>query len=117
MRKKGYAKKNKINYRRYNSYKGDIGGLKENLLNQDFKATKPYEKAGTDITMFRVKEEAVYLSSVIDFYTREILSYEIGTNAKIRKSIKYDKKIKNKSSRQSKRYDNPVRSRSSISKF
>lgn len=34
MRKKGYVKQNKINYRRYNFYKGDLGGLKEKLLNQ-----------------------------------------------------------------------------------
>lgn len=94
MRKKGYVKKNKVNYRRYNSYKGDLGGVKENLLKQNFKATKPYEKAGTDITMFRVKEEAVYLSPVIDFYTREILSYEVGTDAKLEKVLNMIKKLK-----------------------
>lgn len=33
--------------------------------------------------MFRVNEEAVYLSPIIDFYTREILSYEVGTDAKV----------------------------------
>lgn len=94
MRKKGYTKQHKVNYRRYNSYKGDIGGVKENILKQNFKATKPYEKAGTDITMFRVKEEAVYLSPVIDFYTREILSYEIGTDAKLEKVLNMIKKLK-----------------------
>ncbi len=94
MRKKGYVKQNKVNYRKYNSYKGDLGGVKENLLNQNFKASKPYEKAGTDITMFRVKEEAVYLSPVIDFYTREILSYEIGTDAKLEKVLNMIRKLK-----------------------
>lgn len=94
MRKKGYVKQNKVNYRKYNSYKGDLGGVKENILNQNFKATKPYEKAGTDITMFRVKEEAVYLSPIIDFYTREILSYEIGTDAKLEKVLNMVKKLK-----------------------
>ena len=48
------AIKNKVNYRRYNSYKGDLGGVKENVLNQDFKATKPYEKAGTDAKLEKV---------------------------------------------------------------
>lgn len=94
MRKKGYVKQNKVNYRKYNSYKGDLGGVKENILNQNFKATRPYEKAGTDVTMFRVKEEAVYLSPVIDFYTREILSYEVGTNAKLEKVLNMIKKLK-----------------------
>jgi transposase InsO family protein/transposase-like protein len=87
MREKGYTKKNKTNYRRYNSYKGDLGGVKPNILEQDFKATKPFEKAGTDVTMFRVKEEAVYLSPVIDFFTREVLSYEVGTDAKMDKVL------------------------------
>lgn len=96
MRKKGFVKQNKANYRRYNSYKGNLGGVKKNILNQNFKATKPYEKAGTDITMFRVKEDAVYLSPVIDFYTREILSYEIGTNAKLEKVLSMIKKLKEK---------------------
>ena len=54
MRKKGYVKQNKINYRRYNSYKGELRGVKENVLNQDFKATKPYEKAGTDAKLEKV---------------------------------------------------------------
>lgn len=94
MRKKGYVKQNKVNYRKYNSYKGDLGGVKENILNQNFKATRPYEKAGTDVTMFRVKEEAVYLSPVIDFYTREILSYEVGTNAKLERVLDMIKKLK-----------------------
>lgn len=44
--------------------------------------------------MFRVKEEAVYLSLVIDFYTREILSCEIGTNTKLEKKLNMIKKLK-----------------------
>ena len=96
MQNKGYTKQYKVNYRKYNSYKGDLGGVKENILNQDFKATRPYEKAGTDVTMFRIKEEAVYLSPVIDFYTREILSYEIGTDAKLEKILNMIKKLKEK---------------------
>ena len=87
MRYKGYTKKPKTNYQKYNSYEGDLGGVVENILNQDFKTTKPYEKAGTDITMFNVKEERIYLSPIIDFNTREVLSYEVGTDAKVIKII------------------------------
>lgn len=94
MQKKGYIKKNKTNYRKYNSYQGDLGGIKPNILKQDFKAKKPYEKAGTDITMFRVHDEAVYLSPIIDFYTREILSYEVGTDAKVVRVINMLEKLK-----------------------
>lgn len=93
MRNKRYTKKNKNNYRKYNSYKGDLGGVKTNILAQNFKTVKPYEKAGTDITMFRVKEESVYLSPVIDFYTREILAYEVGTDAKLVKVLNMIKKL------------------------
>lgn len=87
MRNKGYSKKNKSSYK-YNSYKGDLGGVVENILKQNFKTTKPYEKAGTDITMFKVKEEAVYLSPIIDFKTREILAYEVGCDSKVKRVIK-----------------------------
>jgi len=93
MRNKGYTRKPKINYRKYNSYAGDLGGVTANILNRDFKTTKPYEKAGTDITMFRVKEEAVYLSPIIDFNTREILSYEVGTDAKLVKVMNMLEKL------------------------
>jgi len=100
MRRKGYSKQNKPKY--YNSYEGDVGGIVENKLNQDFKTTKPYQKCGTDITMFNIKEERVYLSPIIDFDSREILSYEVGLDAKVIKvismldklKIKHDKNIK-----------------------
>lgn len=87
MRNKGYSKKNKSSYK-YNSYKGDLGGVVENILKQNFKTTKPYEKAGTDITMFKVREQAVYLSPIIDFKTREILAYEVGCDSKVKRVIK-----------------------------
>lgn len=86
MRNKGYTKQNKPKH--YNSYEGDQGGIVDNLLNQDFKTSKPYEKCGTDITMFNVHNERVYLSPIIDFNSREILSYEVGTDAKVVKVIK-----------------------------
>ena len=74
MKNKGYTKQNKPKY--YNSYQGDLGGVVDNILNQDFKTTRPYEKCGTDVTMFNVKDERVYLSPIIDFNSREVLSYE-----------------------------------------
>ncbi len=93
MRKKQYTKQNKPKY--YNSYEGDLGGVVENVLNQDFKTTKPYEKAGTDVTMFSIKEERVYLSPIIDFNSREVLSYEVGIDAKVVKVISMLDKLEN----------------------
>ena len=92
MRSKKYTKQNKSKY--YNSYEGDLGGVVENVLNRNFKTTKPYEKAGTDVTMFSIKDERVYLSPVIDFNSREVLSYEVGTDAKVVKVISMLDKLK-----------------------
>lgn len=85
MRDKGYTKKKVKKWRKYNSYAGDLGFTKPNLMAQDFKTNKPYQKAGTDITMFRTKRGSVYLSPIIDFDSREVLSYTAGTNAKMDK--------------------------------
>lgn len=92
MRSKNYTKQNKPKY--YNSYEGDLGCVAENILNQNFQTTKPYEKAGTDVTMFSIRDERVYLSPIIDFNTREVLSYEVGTNAKVVKVINMLNKLK-----------------------
>ena len=98
MRKKKYTKQNKPKY--YNSYEGDLGGVVDNILNQNFGTTKPYEKAGTDVTMFNVNDDRVYFSPIVDFNSREVLSYEVGTNAKVLKVIsmldKLDKNHKEK---------------------
>jgi len=88
MRNKGYTRKKTKKWRKYNSYAGDLGFTKPNYMNRDFHTTKPYEKAGTDITMFRTEKGPVYLSPVIDFDSREVLSYTLGTNAKMDKITK-----------------------------
>ena len=41
----------KRNWRKYNSYEGDMGGVKVNEMSQNFKTSFPYEKAGTDISV------------------------------------------------------------------
>lgn len=63
--------------RRYNSYKGTIGKIAPNILERDFKTTGPYQKLGTDVTVFITPHGKLYLSPVIDFHTREILAYDI----------------------------------------
>lgn len=85
MRSKNYLKKKIKKWRRFNSYEGDLGYTKPNLMNQDFKTTKPYEKAGTDITIFPISEETVYLSSIIDFNSREVLAHVAAQDAKMDK--------------------------------
>ena len=66
---KGKQSKNK-----YRSYKGEIGRVSPNLIKRNFKATKPFEKLATDVTEFKIGEEKIYLSPIIDMYNNEILS-------------------------------------------
>ena len=49
-------------------------------MNQDFKTTTPYQKAGTDITV-SVLGTSIYLSPVIDFLYKRY--YIVGTDAKL----------------------------------
>ena len=67
--------------RRYNSYKGTIGKVVDNLLKRDFKATTPNEKWATDVTEFKVNNTKLYLSPIIDLYNGEIISYNISRHA------------------------------------
>ena len=63
--------------RSYHSYRGIVGDIAPNILDRNFKTTKPYEKAGTDISVFVTQYGKLYLSPIVDFHTREILAYDI----------------------------------------
>ena len=65
---------------KYHSYKGEVGKVADNLLHRDFYAAKPYEKLTTDITEFKIGDEKIYLSPVLDMFNREIISYSISTS-------------------------------------
>ena len=73
---KGKQRKNET----YHSYKGEVGKIADNILKRDFHASKPFEKLATDVTQFKVCDEKVYLSPVMDLYNREIVSYSISTS-------------------------------------
>ena len=80
--------------RRYNSYKGDMNGTCTNLLldktynkytdktylNRNFKTTSVNQKWTTDVSEFKLGEEKLYLSPILDMHSREIVSYDISTN-------------------------------------
>ena len=65
---------------KYHSYKGTVGKVADNLLHRDFHADKPFEKLTTDVTEFKIGDEKVYLSPVMDMFNREIISYSISTS-------------------------------------
>ncbi|EDX0374362.1 IS3 family transposase, partial [Salmonella enterica] len=64
-----------IKIKRYKSYKGEVGRIVKNVLQRDFKATKPNEKWVTDVTVFAVNGRKLYLSPVIDLFNNEVISY------------------------------------------
>ena len=79
MRELGLQAKQSKNSK-YHSYKGTIGKIADNILKRDFKADKPFEKLTTDVTEFKIGNEKVYLSPVLDLFNREIISYSISTS-------------------------------------
>lgn len=66
-----------IRRKKYRSYRGDVGKVADNILNRNFKANKPIQKLVTDVTEFKVNEQKVYLSPILDLYNSEIISYNI----------------------------------------
>ena len=63
--------------RKYSSYKGTVGKIADNLLKRNFKADKPNEKWVTDVTEFKVNENKLYLSPIIDLFNGEVISFNL----------------------------------------
>lgn len=72
--------KAKIRVHKYDSYKGEEGKIAPNLLNRDFSAKSVNEKWATDICEFKVGSKKVYLSCLIDLFSREIISYTLSSS-------------------------------------
>lgn len=66
----------KTRSRKYSSYKGQIGKVADNIVNRQFKASKPNQLWLTDVIEFRIKgqKEKLYLSPILDLYNSEIIS-------------------------------------------
>lgn len=63
--------------KKYSSYRGDVGVKAPNVIKRHFDIGEPYKVFGTDVTQFRIGEDKLYLSPIIDFHTREIVAYDI----------------------------------------
>ncbi len=59
-------------------YIGKESLVANNILDRDFKATRPLEKLVTDITYFTWASEDMYLSSIMDLFNGEIIAYTLG---------------------------------------
>lgn len=84
-----------VRMKKYRSYKGDVGKVAPNLLNRDFHAQRPNEKWVTDVTEFSMFGKKLYLSTILDLYNSEIISYTICPSAHMSMVINMlDKAIK-----------------------
>ncbi|HCM7228962.1 TPA: IS3 family transposase [Klebsiella aerogenes] len=66
-----------IKVKRYSSWRGERGEIADNVLQRNFKATRPNEKWVTDVTEFAVNGRKLYLSPIIDLFNNEVISYSI----------------------------------------
>ncbi|WP_239453535.1 MULTISPECIES: IS3 family transposase [Microbacterium] len=80
--------------RRYVSYHGNVGQTAENILDRNFTADAPNQKWVTDVTEFRVGDDKLYLSPVLDLFNREIIAFSTSrspnldlTNSALRAAI------------------------------
>ncbi|GHA41600.1 integrase [Photobacterium aphoticum] len=76
--------KSTVRPKKYRSYRDQAGEAAPNVLERGFEASKPDEKWVTDVTEFKVKGQKVYLSPVIDLFTREVVAYQLGQHADLR---------------------------------
>lgn len=69
---------NQRNTKRYSSYQGEVGKLFPDLIKRDFNVVERFgEIIVTDVTEFNVKGKKLYLSAMLDVYTRSVVSYSL----------------------------------------
>jgi transposase InsO family protein len=66
-----------VRIKKYKSYKGDVGKIAPNIINRDFSTAKPNQKWVTDVTEFSLFGQKIYLSTILDLFNGEIISYNI----------------------------------------
>ncbi len=71
--------KSLVRPKKYKSFKGEIGAAAPNILARDFEAAAPNEKWVTDVTEFNVGGDKLFLSTVMDLCTGEIVAQEMDT--------------------------------------
>ena len=67
----------RVRMKKYRSYKGEVGKIAPNHLGRDFHAEKPNQKWVTDVTEFQLFGQKLYLSPILDLYSRAVVSYTI----------------------------------------
>lgn len=72
-----------VRRRKYHRY-GETIHRYPNVMNRDFKATRPNQKWVTDISYIRTEQGFLYLSVIRDLYDNSIVTYKTGTEQNIR---------------------------------
>jgi putative transposase len=67
--------KSRVRPKKYNAFR-DKGNV-ANLLNQQFHADRPNQVWVTDVTEFKIGNEKLYLSPIMDLYNGEIVVFEM----------------------------------------
>ncbi|MGM8885896.1 IS3 family transposase, partial [Psychrobacter sp. 1U2] len=67
----------RIRRQKYRSYKGQCGVIAKNSVKRRFRAKAPNRRWLTDITEFKVGDDKLYLSPILDCYNNEIVSYQL----------------------------------------
>jgi putative transposase len=75
--------KSTVRPKKYQAYKGEVGKIAPNILKRDFKTTQPDEKWVTDVTEFKVKEQKVFLSPILDLFTQEVIAFNISKTSRL----------------------------------
>ncbi|QWB96623.1 IS3 family transposase [Mycoplasmatota bacterium] len=72
--------KGRIRKSKYRSYKGTVGKICPNYLNRDFNTTKANQKWVTDVSEFKLGEDKLYLSPILDLHGGYIVSYDLSSS-------------------------------------
>jgi transposase InsO family protein len=81
---KALGLKSLVRVKKYRSYKGETGKIAPNIINRDFSAATPDAKWVTDVTEFALFGQKLYLSSILDLFNGEIISYNISKSPTVR---------------------------------
>ncbi|WP_278438997.1 IS3 family transposase [Pseudomonas oryzihabitans] len=69
----------RLRRRRYRPFTGTESCIAPNVLNRSFHAAEPNNRWVTDVTEFRIDQQKLYLSPLMDLFNREIIAFQISS--------------------------------------
>lgn len=66
-----------VRVKKYKSYKNGLSEAAPNILDRDFTAVRANQKWVTDVTEFKLFEQKLYLSPILDLFNGEIVTYTL----------------------------------------